>query len=64
MANHLTQNEAKQYVKGYIDGKHAAARSILEHISNQKKDIANGYKHDIVAEIEKRAIILKGGIDG
>ena len=55
------QSEAKQYYDGFLDGKHAAARSILEAISNLRKDANNGYMFDMVDEIEKRALVLNGG---
>ena len=57
----IAQNEAKCYYEGFLDGKHAAAKSILEHISNLRKDANNGYMVNIVDEIEKRALVLKGG---
>lgn len=57
----MTQSEAKHYWDGFIDGKHAAAKSILEAISNMRKDISNGYMFDMVEEIEKRALVLNGG---
>lgn len=60
----MTQSEAKHFWKGYLYGKYAAASSILEHISNLRKDINNGYMFDMVDEIEKRALVLKGGEHG
>lgn len=57
----MTIEEGKYYFEGFLDGKHAAAISILEAISNLRKDANNGYMFDMVDEIEKRALVLKGG---
>lgn len=49
----MTQSEAKKYINGFMDGKQAAANSILEFISNARIDVCNGYMFDMVDEIEK-----------
>ena len=59
----MTREEAINWFDGFLDGKHAAANSILDAISNIRKDASNGYMFDMVDEIEKRVLALKGGGD-